>query len=452
MTDPGKRVVAIVGRPNVGKSALFNRLIGHRLSIVHEQSGVTRDRVVSECDWKGDTFELVDTGGIGDLDKHSESAIIDAGIHLQAQAALQDAGVVIFVVDIEKGLVPLDLEVAQILRESNIEVFLAANKADDVGKDERLVDFEQFGMRSFAVSALHGRGLEELMGAVMEVLPRGENLTVKDPLKVAIVGRPNVGKSSYVNRLLRDDRVIVSDIAGTTRDSIDIPFTVGRGEYARHYILTDTAGIRRRGKRDSTVEEFSYMRAESSIARADVVVQVMSADTGPTAQDKKIASMVQTENKGHIILINKWDLAEETQRSFGPELKRVMPFLDSVPIVYASAKTGFNIRNTIEGIDYVASQTATKLPTGVLNRVLLDAYERVQPKAVRGKRLKFYYATQTGTRPVTVTLFVNDTRRMEPNYRKFLIRSLRESFGLEGAPIVLELRRRRGEQADNASS
>ena len=276
MTDPGKRVVAIVGRPNVGKSALFNRLIGHRLSIVHEQSGVTRDRVVSECDWKGDTFELVDTGGIGDLDKHSESAIIDAGIHLQAQAALQDAGVVIFVVDIEKGLVPLDLEVAQILRESNIEVFLAANKADDVGKDERLVDFEQFGMRSFAVSALHGRGLEELMGAVMEVLPRGENLTVKDPLKVAIVGRPNVGKSSYVNRLLRDDRVIghrlsiVHEQSGVTRDRV-VSECDWKGDT---FELVDTGGIGDLDKHSESavIDAGIHLQAQAALQDAGVVI------------------------------------------------------------------------------------------------------------------------------------------------------------------------------------
>ncbi len=442
MTEGVGRVVAIVGRPNVGKSALFNRLVGRRLSIVHAQSGVTRDRLVSEVLWGDQAFNVVDTGGIGDLDKNSDIAVIEEGIHVQAQAALQDASVVVFVVDIENGVAPLDLEVAQILRQSNIKVFLAANKADDGSKDQRLSDFDAFGMESFAVSALHGRGLDGLMSAVVAELPRGQNVTLVDPLKVAIVGRPNVGKSSYINRLLRDDRVIVSDIAGTTRDSIDVPFSVGTGEYARHYILTDTAGMRRRGKRDSSVEEFSFMRAESSIKRADVVIQVIPADTGPTSQDKKIASLIHKEKKGHLILINKWDLAEETQRSFGPELKMTMPFLDSVPVVYASAMTGFNIRKTIEGIDYVGGQIGATLPTGVLNRVLMESYDRVQPNLVRGKRLKIFYATQTGTKPITVSLFVNDTRRIEPNYEKYLIRCFRKKFGLEGAPVVLDLRRR----------
>jgi len=300
--------------------------------------------------------------------------------------------------------------------------------------------FEKLGFPVFPVSALHNRGFDASMQDVLTALPPGENPTLAEPLRVAIVGRPNVGKSSYINRLLRSDRVIVSDVPGTTRDSIDVPFVVGRGEQARHYLLVDTAGMRRVGKIDNSVERFSHFRSERTIKECDVAVLVLDATQGPTAQDKKIAAKIIENNKGCLVLVNKWDLQEETQRKFGPELARAMPFMAHCPVVFASAVTGYNIRRTVEAIDYVAAQVSTALPTGVLNRTLQDASRRVQPQAVEGKRLKLYYATQVGVEPVRIRIFVNDPTRVRANYRDYLVRSLRGKFGLEGAPVILQFR------------
>ncbi len=435
------RVVAIVGRPNVGKSALFNRIAGKRISIVHAQRGVTRDRIMREVEWKDERFELIDTGGIcGVVDGASAADKIEAGIHAQVDAALEDAAVVIFVVDSETGLVPLDEEVAGYLRKSGVPVFVAVNKCDNPGRDESAVEFEQFGYPAFPVSALHNRGMTSLMSEVVNVLPGKGNETVDNPLRVAIVGRPNVGKSSYINRLLRSERVIVSDIAGTTRDSIDVPFTMGHGASARHYLLIDTAGIRRVGKIDNSVERFSRFRAEKSIKRADVVVLVIDAVQRPTAQDKKIAAMIQDASKGCVVLVNKWDLEEETQRQYGPLIKRLMPFMDYVPVVFMSAKTGYNIKKTIEAIEYVSAQTRMDIPTGILNRTIEAACERVHPPSRQGRPLKIYYATQVGKSPIQIRLFVNNSKNVTMDYRRYLTRVLREKFGLEGAPVQLQFR------------
>jgi GTP-binding protein len=442
------RVVAIVGRPNVGKSALFNRIVGRGLAIVHSQSGVTRDRLVCEAEWFDQRFDVVDTGGIGDVRRSSNADVIEAGIRSQADAALEDAAVVIFVVDITAGITPLDEEVAAILRASDVPIITAANKADGPEKDDDCSEFDRFGFPVMPVSALNKRGIDELVTAACEHLPAVQNETHEKPLRIAIVGRPNVGKSSYINRLLRADRVIVSDIAGTTRDSIEIPFVVGQGEGARHYTLIDTAGMRRKGKIDTAVERFSLSRAAQSIKKADVVVQVLDATAGPTTQDKKIASLIHEHERGHLILVNKWDLSEDTQRQYGPEMARSLPYLNYIPIVYVSAQSGYNIRKSIDAIDYVASMISTELPTGVLNRTIMDAYEKVQPPHVQGRRLKIFYAVQTGTAPITVTLFVNHPSRMKDTYERYLVSRLREVFGLEGAPVRLKLRARRGEDKD----
>jgi len=440
---PG-RVVAIVGRPNVGKSAIFNRLAGRRIAIVHEQSGVTRDRLMREIEWDEQRFELIDTGGIGNpAGKRSRDAI-EAGIHSQVEAALQDAAAAIFVTDIEAGLVPLDEEVARLLRSGGSRIFLAVNKADAPGRDGDAVEFERLGFPVFPVSALHNRGFDELMSRVLAVLPDVENETELKPLRVAVVGRPNVGKSSYINRLLRSERVIVSDVPGTTRDSIDIPFAVGQGSQARHYVLADTAGIRRSGKIDSAVERFGRLRAEKSIRQADVVVLVLDALQGPTAQDKKIAALIGRHRKGALLLVNKWDLAGAvTQRQYGPALRNAMPFMGHCPVVFVSAKSGYNIRRSVEAIDLVAAQIRTGLPTGLLNRALLDAAKRVGPPSAGGKALKLFYATQVGVEPPRVRIFVNHPRRVSPAYEQYLVGSLRAAFGLEGAPLVLEFRARR---------
>jgi GTP-binding protein len=434
------RVVAIVGRPNVGKSALFNRLAGRRVSIVHAQRGVTRDRIMREVEWEEERFELIDTGGICSVDREVTKDRIEAGIHAQVDAAMEDAAVVILVVDVEAGVVPLDEEVASFMRRSGAHVFVAVNKCDNAEREGECDDFRRFGFPIFPVSALHNRGISELMEKAIAKLPDVENETIENPLKVAIVGRPNVGKSSYVNRLLRSDRVIVSDIAGTTRDSIDVPFVLGHGEQARHYLLIDTAGIRRVGKIDNSVERFSRFRAEKSIRDADVVLLVLDAVQRPTAQDKKIASMILEAGKGCMILVNKWDLEEETQRQYIPEIQRLMPFMGHIPVVFTSAKTGYNIKKSVEMIDYVSSQTQADLPTGVLNRTLEEACVRVHPPTKQGRMLKIYYATQVGKNPLQIRLFVNNSKIVTMEYRRYLTRILREKFGLEGAPVQLQFR------------
>ena len=449
---PAARVVVIVGRPNVGKSALFNRLAGRRVAIVHSESGVTRDRLMREVEWGAERFELIDTGGVCNIDGARVADQIEVGIRQQVDTALGDASVAILVVDLTAGVVPMDEEVAGILRQSGCPTFVAANKADTPPRDAAADEFEAFGFPVFPVSALHDRGVGELMEAVVDKLPAAENATIKHPLKVAIVGRPNVGKSSLFNRLLRSDRVIVSNVPGTTRDSIDVPFSVGQGDQARHYMLIDTAGIRRVGKIDTSVERFSRFRAEASIARADVVVLVMDALASPTAMDKKIAALVLEHQKGCLLLVNKWDLSEVTQRQTGPRLAKEIPFMGHCPVVFASSKTGYNIRRSVDAIDHVAAQVQTPLPTGILNRAILDAYERVHPPAVKGRRLKIFYSTQVGTAPLRIRLFVNDPRGVAPAYRDYLVRKLREAFGLEGAPVLLQFRERTRDDGKSSPS
>jgi GTP-binding protein len=443
-TTERKPLVAIVGRPNVGKSALFNRIVGRRVAIVHSQSGVTRDRLIREVNVDEKLFDLVDTGGIGNLDNTQSDDIIEAGIRKQVDAALVDAKLAILVTDIETGVVPLDQEVARLLRASGVTVIIAANKADTGVRDDAANVFTSLGYDAYPVSALHGRGDKALLEIVAKHLPKVINQTEKNPLRVAVVGRPNVGKSSYINRLLNSDRIITADMPGTTRDSVDVPFAVGSGPNARHYTLIDTAGLRRRGKVDSPLEKFSSFRAEDSIRRSNVCVIVIDASAGPTTQDKKIAALVATHEKGAVILVNKWDIAESTQRQYLPALIKEMPFLSHCPMVMVSAKDGFNVRKTIETIDGVAAQVRTQLPTGVLNRAMLDAHERISPPTFKGKRLKIYYCTQVGVEPIRIRLFVNHPRHVPLNYRQYLIRSMRERFGLEGAPVVLDFRERTG--------
>jgi len=351
-----KRIVAIVGRPNVGKSALFNRLVQRRVSIVHEEEGVTRDRVACEANWNGTRFELIDTGGLGHFDKEVSDDQIVAGTEAQAEIAIADASFIIFVVDLAAGLAPLDEEVARILHRSGRTVVIAANKADNPGRDANAYEFDLLGFPVFPVSALHNRGVNALMEELVPQLPHEENPTEKKPLRVAVVGRPNAGKSSYINRLLRDERVIVSDIPGTTRDSIEIPFMIGKGETARHYQLIDTAGVQRETRSKSAVDWFSNLRTDKSIERADVVVLMLDAETGPTTRDKKVAAKVIDAQKGCLMLVNKWDLAEAadqkiTQTQYLPALRNNLPFMGFAPILFVSAKSGYNIKRSIEAID-----------------------------------------------------------------------------------------------------
>lgn len=435
------RVIAIVGRPNVGKSAIFNRIVGRRIAIVHDQPGVTRDRVSREAAWKDQRFELIDTGGLGFLDRSAADDAIADEMRKQAEVAIEDATVILFVVDITAGVMPLDLEVASMLHKSGRTVIVAANKADNETLEKNAPAFSTFGFPVFPVAALHDRGFERLMAVALAKLPDAPPPEQFVPLKVAIVGRPNAGKSSYINRLLRSDRVIVSAKPGTTRDSIEVPFKIGSGPQARHYTLIDTAGMRKATKIDNVVEQFSLMRAEKSIDECDVAVLTLDGSQGPSLQDKKIAAKILEARKGCVILVNKWDLLGGfTMREYTESFRRAVPFLNFAPLVYVSAKSGENIRKSVDAIDAVAAQISTTLPTATLNRVLHQATERVQAPLVKGKRMKFYYATQTGTRPVRVRLFVNDPTRMTESYRVYLIHALRSACGLDGAPILLDFK------------
>ncbi|MBM4144274.1 MAG: ribosome biogenesis GTPase Der [Lentisphaerae bacterium] len=446
-----RRVVAIVGRPNVGKSALFNRLVARRIAIVHAESGVTRDRLVEEVVWGEERFELEDTGGVRNPDGAAARDRIEAGVRAQVDAALSDAAVAVLVTDVTAGVTPLDLEVAGLLRAGGRAAVVAANKADHAARDAGADAFAELGLPVFPVSALHNRGIEELVTAVLARLPDVPNPTLAEPLKVAVVGRPNVGKSSYINRLLRSERLLVSAEPGTTRDSVSVPFAIGGGAQARHYVLIDTAGLRHARNVKSAVERYGAMRAERSIDAADVVVLMLDATRGASAQDKRIAARIVERGKGCAILVNKWDLAAGlTEREYRAAVLEAIPFLRHCPVVFASAKDGYNIRRTIDALDRVASQVQADLPTGVLNRAVAEACGRAAPPAFQGRSLRVFYAVQVGRKPVTVRLFVNDPRCARPAYSDYLVRRLRERFGLEGAPVRLEYRRRHAEPRPDA--
>ncbi len=450
-TSKSERIVAIVGRPNVGKSALFNRLVRKRLAIVHAEEGVTRDRILAPAEWLGQRFQVVDTGGLALMDRAKSGDEILAATAAQVHAAIADAAAVVLVVDIGAGLQPLDVEVAQRLRQSGRPVAVAANKADLPRQDDKIADFVALGFPAYPVSAEHNRGIEALLEAVLPWLPPAGAEPEPPRLKVAVVGRPNVGKSSYINRLVGHDRVIVSPVPGTTRDTIAVPFTLHAADGGkRHYTLVDTAGMRKQGKVHASVEKFSLFRAEQGIAEADIVVLVLDAEAGPGTQEKKVAALIRRHHKACVVLVNKWDLAKGTAvkaRDYEEGMRRELFFLGDIPVLFVSAATGFQIRRSFETIDAVATRLEAKLPTGVLNRVLRDAFAQSQPPFARGKQLKFYYATQTGRNPPRVTLFVNDPRLSTPTHQAFLAARLREAFDLAGVPLVLRYRSSHGEPA-----
>ncbi len=443
------RIIAIVGRPNVGKSAVFNRILGRRSAIVHDEPGVTRDRIIAEAAWDNQRFDLIDTGGLGRLDGAAVQGDLEAGTQDQAHAAIEGASVILFVTDITAGLTPLDREVASLLRASGRTVLLAANKADHEALDAGANEFAPLGFPVYPIAALHKRGFDAMMQVALKALPDEEPPTLANPLRVAIVGKPNAGKSSLINRVLRSKRVIESPIPGTTRDSIEIPFTIGEGPQARHYQLIDTAGLRKLRREDHAIERWSILRAEASIERADLCVLVLDALQGPTTQDKKIADLMFESRCGCVVVVNKWDLAGGvTQRAYIKALRKEVPFFDFAPVLFLSARSGFNINRLIETVDHVAAQIARTVPTSVLNRVLHAATERVQPPLVQGKRMKFYYATQTGQRPIRVRLFVNEPKRTTAAYRAYLVGRLRDALGLEGAPLVLDFKSSHPDRAE----
>ena len=484
-------LIAIVGRPNVGKSALFNRIVGRRIAIVHDMPGVTRDRVTAEAEWNGYEFTLVDTGGIGLLRREkSEDVIVKAAVE-QVQLAIDSANVIIIVVNVQDGIVPLDREVAQRLRASGKTVLVAVNKVDNFATEKNADEFAALGFEKiFPVSAIHGLGVERLMNAATAFLPEKtaeeqamEELAAADsemvdadgkvpehkarhtgPLKIAIVGRPNVGKSSIINVLTNSTRVIVSPIAGTTRDSVDVPFEVEADGVRQKYILIDTAGMRKSRQVNDSVEFFSVQRAQDSIARSDITVLVIDAEAGITEQDKKIADTIVEQRRACIVVINKWDLFADdvlkarqeeivkrnakkrtvgqakdltTLGEFGKWVQDKLFFLDYAPVIFTSAKTNFHLDRLLEAIRYVASQLQQKVPTSILNRTINDAVERRQPVSAAGHRLKFFYATQVRQAPPTFLLFVNRDELFSDQYKKNLTNELRAAFGFEGCSIVL---------------
>ena len=480
-------LIAIVGRPNVGKSALFNRIVGRRIAIVHDQPGVTRDRVSAEGEWHGRPFSLVDTGGIGLLRGEKANDVILKAAVDQVDLAIEAAHVIILVVNVQEGIVPLDREVAMRLRKSGKPVLVAVNKVDTNKVEPQAAEFAQLGFdKIFPVTAIHGEGIEELMNVAIAALPPMESSvesressrdsesdevapaldprpSTLNPLKLAIVGRPNVGKSSIINALTQSDRVIVSPIPGTTRDAVDVPFEVETEGVRQKYILIDTAGMRKTRRVNDSIEFFSVQRSEDSIARCDIAVLVLDAESGILEQDKKVADHIVENRKACIVVVNKWDLYDEAVRAarqeeiarrsrdtkhtererlttlsdFGQGVQEKLFFLDYAPVIFTSAKSGFHLDRLLEAVRYVAAQLQQKIPTSILNRTINDAVERRQPISSVGHRLKFFYATQVRQAPPTFLLFVNRDELFSDSYKKYLAGELRKAFGYEGCPIIL---------------
>jgi GTP-binding protein len=437
--------VAIVGRPNVGKSSLFNCMVGRRVSIVHEESGVTRDRIAALAYRDGGAFQVVDTGGLGVY--AGEIRNVDrwtTAIGEQVDAAIAGADLLVMVADAAAGLTPLDSEIAARLRASDKPVLLTVNKADNPRLEGAADEFAQLGFSPvYPVSCLHRIGLDDLLDAVAEHLPGG-HAPPEPELRLAVVGRPNVGKSSLVNRLLGEPRVLVSEIAGTTRDAVDVPVRLKFGQDEVSALLIDTAGLRQRRRADTAVEMFSILRAESAIQRAQVVLFVLEAGrTGPTAQDRRIARMIGDAGRGCIIVANKWDLCDDIKKAEAIEQVRYgLPFLTFAPVVFVSAKTGHQFDRMLDEIGSLREQLGVRLSTGILNRVLGDAIARTPPPSNNGRFFKMYYATMTGDTPPTFLLFVNDPKLCLPSYKQYLAKALRKQLGMTALPIRIELRAR----------
>lgn len=435
-----KPVIAIVGRPNVGKSTLFNKLTGQRISIVDDTPGVTRDRIYGEVEWLNRHATLIDTGGI---EPYSDDIILSQ-MRRQAQLAIETADVTILVTDVRSGLVATDAEVAQMLQKSGKPVVLCVNKCDRIGEpDPDFYEFYNLGLgEPIQVSSVHGHGTGDLLDAVFELIPESDYEDVESEIiSVAIIGKPNVGKSSLVNRVTGQERSIVSNIAGTTRDSIDSKVSNSHGEF----IFIDTAGIRRKNKIDNAIEKYSIIRAKMAIERCDVCVIMIDAEEGPTEQDTKIAGMAHEAGKGCIICVNKWDAIEKddkTMSEFRKQLDLDFGFMSYAPTLFISAKTGQRIDRLFELIKFVANSNAMRIKTGVLNELLAEATVRVQPPSDKGRRLKIYYVTQPSTKPPTFVFFCNNAELFHFSYQRYLENRIRETFGLEGTPVRIVVRER----------
>ena len=445
--------VAIVGRPNVGKSALFNRLIGRKIAIVHDQPGITRDRISTICTRGARPFTLWDTGGLSVPQSRDE---LSTQVRRAAQEALRDSDLLLFVVDAKEGLSPIDEDLARMLRKSQKPVVLVINKIDNEKHEPLAAEFDSLGFEpSLSISAEHGRGITDLLAAIVQRLsspPHDSRVTSHDSLAIAILGRPNVGKSSLINSIVRSERAIVSELPGTTRDAIDISYE----RDGRQFVFIDTAGIRPRGKRSSSVEVFSVMRAERSIRRADLCVLIVDLTMGATAQDKRIAGLIQKARKPAIIVLNKWDLVRPTRgekqaaRQLVQETRARIFFLEYVPMLITSALTGENVEKLFVSIEKVQRAARQHIGTGILNRLLRQAFEANPPPLVKGRRLKLFYAAQTSEKAqpqlqsLEFVLFVNDPRLMNETYCRYLETRIRKAEPYPGLPITLTLRPRTG--------
>ena len=435
-----KPLIAIVGRPNVGKSMLFNKLCGQRLSIVEDTPGVTRDRLYAQCEWRNRTFDIVDTGGI---EPGTDNQILSF-MREQAEIAISTATVIVFVCDIKTGMTAADQEVANMLLRSQKPVVLAVNKYDQTGRENPdIYEFYNLGLGDpIGVSALHGHGTGDLLDACFQYFPEEEEEEEEeDIIKVAIIGKPNVGKSSLLNRILGEERSIVSDVAGTTRDAVDSTFENETGKY----LFIDTAGMRKKSKVDDRIEKFSVLRSTMAIERADVCLIMVNAEDGVTEQDTKVAGLAHEAGKACIIVVNKWDAIEKdgkTMDKMRQEVMRDLSYMTYAPIVFISALTGQRVDRLFDLINYVNNQAATRISTGMLNNVLADATARVQPPSDKGRRLKIYYMTQTGIRPPHFVCFCNDARLFHFSYQRYLENQIRSTFGLEGTPVRMTIRQK----------
>jgi GTP-binding protein len=434
-----KPIVAIVGRPNVGKSTLFNKIAGKRISIVEDHPGVTRDRIYTEVEWQTNTFTLIDTGGIEPL---SEDQLLKQ-MKQQAEIAIMTAEVIVFLVDGQEGITSSDQEVANLLRRTKKNIILAVNKIDAPKFKDHIYEFYNLGLgEPMGISSGQALGLGDLLDEIVKNFPpKGEETYDEYTIKVAVVGKPNAGKSSLVNKILGEERVIVSEIPGTTRDAIDTPFTVGDNKY----VFIDTAGMRKRGKVFESIERYSVVRSLTAIERADVCLMLIDAKEGVSEQDSKIAGYIHDQGKAVVIVVNKWDIIEKDEKTidrFKADIKNELSFMDYAPMIFISALTGQRVNKVLELINHVSNQHAMRVSTGMLNDIISEAVLMNQPAISGGRRLKIYYGTQVSVKPPTFALFVNEPSIMHFSYKRYLENQIRKAFSFEGTPIRFLLRKR----------